>query len=184
MSKAGTLNKKEQEFVENLRESLRQGTFRFDWLRLVHLTGVALQSFHSGKGREDKLVGALARGLSVREQMAAEEGGNISAEEAARWLKITKQSVLNLYHAGKLLGWRTQKQGAVRFPVWQFSENGRLPGFEEVLTKLNAGHLLDDWGKIGFFLQTHQLLGDRRPLDLLRASQLEPVLKAAQAYVE
>jgi hypothetical protein len=183
VSKAATLNKKEQEFVENLRQSLRQGTFKFDWLRLVQLTGVALQSFHTGKRREDKLIGALARGLSVRERMAAAEGGNISADEAARSLGVTKQSVLNLYHAGKLLGWRTEKQGAIRFPVWQFSEGGRLSGLEEVLASLNAGQVLDDWGKIGFFLQTHKRLGDRRPLDLLRENKLEPVLKAAEGYV-
>ena len=76
---------------------------------------------------------AFARGLSVREKMAAEEGGSMSADETARYLGITKQSVLNLYHSGKLLGWRTEKQGAVRFPVWQFSEGRRLPGLEKVL---------------------------------------------------
>jgi hypothetical protein len=151
---------------------------------MVYLTGVAIQNMHTGARREDKLANALARGLSVREKMAAEEGGHISADEVARQLEMSKQSVLNMYHAGKLLGWRTERQGAIRFPVWQFSEHGGLPGLDEVLAKLNAGKVLDDWGKIGFFLQTHGNLGDQRPLDLLRMNKLDWVLKAAMAYVE
>jgi len=183
VAKVEALNRTEQEFVQGLRESLKRGGSKFGWVRLVQLTGVAIQSFHTGKRREDKLIGALARGLSVREKMAAEEGGNISADEAAQILGMTKQSVLNLYHAGKVLAWRTEKQGAFRFPAWQFAEGRRLPGLEEVLAKLNTGEVLDDWGKIGFFLQAHGMLADRRPLDLLRENKVEPVLKAAEAYV-
>ncbi len=184
MAKVEALNRTEQEFVENLRESLKRESTRFDWPRLVHLTGVAIQSLNTGKRREEKLISALARGLSVREKMAAEEGGHISADEAGVLLGMTKQSVLNLYHAGKALAWKTEKQGALRFPVWQFSEGRRLPGLEAVLAELNEGEVLDDWGKVGFFLQKHARLGNRRPLDLLRESKLEPVLKAAEAYVE
>jgi hypothetical protein len=116
--------------------------------------------------------------------MAADEGGSFSADETARYLGITKQSVLNLYHGGKVLAWRTEKQGAVRFPVWQFAEHRRLPGLEAVLAKLNASPILDDWGKVGFFLQTHGLLNERRPLDLLRQNKLDEVLRAAEAYGE
>jgi len=183
MPKVHALNRKEQKFVENLRESLKRGSSDFTRLRLVHLAGVAIQSLPVGNRKEDKLSNALARGLSVREKMAAEEGGNISADEAARELGVTKQSVLNMYHAGKLLAWRTEKQGALRFPFWQFSEHRRLSGLDEVLAKLNAGAILDDWGKIGFFLQSQGMLDNRRPLDLLRENKLGPVLKAAEAYV-
>ena len=184
MASSEALSRTEQEFVEVLRQSLKRGSAKFDWIRLVQLTGVAIQSFHTGKTKEDKLIAALARGLTAREKMAGEEGGNLSADEAARVLGITKQSVLNLYHAGKALAWRTEKQGAFRFPLWQFSEGRRLPGLEEVLEKLSAGRVLDDWGKIAFFLKSHGKLGDRRPLDLLRENKLEPVLKVAEAYVE
>src|SRR5262249_35274543 len=141
MAKVEALKRSEQEFVEAVRDSLKRASSKLDWVRLVQLTGVAIQSLHAGKRGEDKLIGALARGLSVREKMAAEEGGNVSAEEAARLLGMTKQSVLNLYHAGKVLAWRTEKQGAVRFPLWQFVEGRRLPGLEEVLAKLNSAQV-------------------------------------------
>ena len=184
MVKTAELNSKEQQFVERLCKSFKEDGSKFGGLRMVYLTGIAIQNMHTGARREDKLAHALARGLSVREKMAAEEGGHISAEEAARQLEVSKQSALNMYHAGKLLGWRTEKQGAIRFPVWQFAEHGRLPGLDEVLTKLNAGNVLEDWGKIGFFLQTQGTLGHRRPLDLLRENRLDRVLRAAAAYVE
>ena len=183
MPKVQALNRKQRQFLSNVGESIRQNSSGFDGLEVIHLTGVILQDMNQGNRRENKLARALARGLSVREKMATEEGGNISADETAHLLGVTKQSVLNLYHAGKALAWRTEKQGAIRFPVWQFSEHRRLPGLEEILAKLNAGEILDDWGKIGFFLQSHGMLDDRRPLDLLREGKLAPVLKAAEAYV-
>ena len=108
----------------------------------------------------------------------------MSAEQTARHLGLTKQSVLNMYHAGKLLGWKTERQGAIRFPVWQFADYQRLPGLGEVLARFNAAGGLDDWAKIGFFLQAHGTLNGRRPLDLLRENKLSKVLKAAEAYVE
>jgi excisionase family DNA binding protein len=108
----------------------------------------------------------------------------MTAEQAAQYLGITKQSVLNMAHAGKLLSWRAEKQGAFRFPAWQFHDGGRLPGLENVLSALGKESGLDDWGRIGFFLQNHALLNNRRPLDLLRSNKPELVLTAAAAYVE
>jgi hypothetical protein len=149
----------------------------------AELAAIAFELTFSAPKPEDKLAKAMMRGVSVRQRMAAAEGGSFSAEEAARLLGMTKQSVINLYHAGKVLAWRTEKQGALRFPAWQFDEDRRLPGLEAVLEALNAGGILDDWGKIGFFLQTHGVLGDKRPLDLLRHNRLEMVLRAACGYV-
>ena len=184
MIKAAESDSEAREFVAGLSKSLKEKSAEMSPTRLAHLAGLAFQLTFGGGRREDKLANAIARGLSVREQMAAAEGGSMSAEETARHLGVTKQSVLNLYHAGKLLGWRTEKQGAIRFPVWQFVERRRFPGLETVLARLRANQALDDWGKVGFFLQTHGLLAGRRPLDLLREDKLDEVLKAVEAYVE
>lgn len=183
MVKTAKLNLEARNFVDDLTRALREKSARVSPIQLAQLVGVAFQLTFAGRRQEEKLANALARGLSVREQMAAQEGGSLSADEAARYLGLSKQSVLNLYHAGKALGWRTEKQGAVRFPAWQFAEGHRLSGLEAVLERLNAAELLDDWGKLGFFLQTHGILNGRRPLDLLRENKIAPVLKAAEAYV-
>ena len=181
--KSAELNREARDFIEALSKSLREKSSRFSPIDLAQYAGIAFESAFSGARKEDKLANALARGLSVREKMAAEEGGSMSAEETARLLRITKQSVLNLYHGGKVLAWRTEKQGALRIPAWQFVEGRRLSGLEEVLARLSAGDILDDWGKIGFFLETQGRLKNRRPLDLLREHRLDLVLRAAEAYV-
>ncbi len=181
---AQILERDGQEVVSELHKLLRKKSGKFSPSRLAEFAEIAFEITFRGQKKEDKLANALARGLPVREKMAAEEGGSMSAEETARCLGFTKQSVLNTYHAGKLLGWRTEKQGAIRFPVWQFAEHRRLPGLQAVLAKLNEGQILDDWGKIGFFLQTHGTLNGRRPLDILREGRVDPVIKAAEAYVQ
>jgi hypothetical protein len=181
---AQSLRQRDQEVVSAFKTLLLQKSSRFSPSQLAKLAAVAFEVAFAKTNRENKLANALARGFSVREKMAEEEGGSMSADETARHLGVTKQSVLNMYHADTLLGWRTEKQGAVRFPTWQFSEHRRLPGLQEVLVKLNEAQILDDWGKIGFFLQTHSILNNRRPLDLLREKDLESVIKAAEAYVQ
>jgi hypothetical protein len=184
MLKMERLDIDDQAFVTELSKSLKEKSSRSSPIQLARLAGIAFQITFAGSRKADKLVNALARGLTVREKMAVEEGGSMSADDAARQLGVSKQSVLNMYHAGEVLAWRTEKQGALRFPVWQFDGDRRLVGLKDVLARLNVPRVLDDWGKIGFFLQTHEMLDNRRPLDLLRENKLEPVLKAADAYVE
>jgi hypothetical protein len=173
----------DEEVISELHYVLKDRAMEYSPSRLAELTGVAFERTFSRSRREDKMANALARGLTVRQKMAEEEGGSMSADETARYLGITKQSVFNLYHAGKLLGWRTQKQAAVRFPVWQFVEKERLPGLEKALAKLGESGLLDDWGKTGFFLETQAMLDNRRALDLLREGKIERVVEAAENFV-
>ena len=104
-----------RDWIEFLRKSLKEKSSRLSPTDLAKYTGVAFELTFTGSRREEKLANAMARGVSVREKMATEEGGSMSAEEAARFLGMAKQSALNLYHQGKLLGWRSEKQGAVRF---------------------------------------------------------------------
>jgi len=83
----------------------------------------------------------------------------------------------------KLIGWHDELQDAARFPMWQFKDGALLGGLEEVLVALNAGNLLDDIGRILFFVSNHGCLGGERPLDRLRAGDVNEVLRAAAGYV-
>jgi hypothetical protein len=127
---------------------------------------------------------ALARGLSVREAAKQEEGGNISADEAARSLSISKTSVLEKFKKGRLLGWRETRQKAVRFPVWQFVEGEILAGVTEVLAILSKAPQIDDWGRVMFFLNRRNSLGGMRPLDALREGKVAEVERLAWGDVE
>lgn len=173
-----------REWVKFLSEGLRERKGKLSLLELARCVPIAFELNSRDATREEKLAQAVARGVPVRQQMALEEGGSVSAEEAARILGITKQAVLSQYHAGKLLGFRTEKQNAIRFPVWQFAGGERLTGLGDVLNRLNESRVLDDWGKIGFFLQAHRLSKGKRPLDYLREEKIDEALRIADAFVE
>ncbi len=153
---------------------------------LARLVGLACEvSIGVGQSREDKLARAQVRGLGVRQQLAAAEGGSLSSEEVARLLGISKTAVFKRLDSGRLLAWREERLQAARFPYWQFDEHGQmLAGLEEALEILNLDEHLDAWGKVLFFLQEKASLGGRRPLDLLREGRLEEVRAAAHSYAE
>ena len=153
---------------------------------LARLVGLAFETALPARpSREDKLARAQVRGLGARQQLAEAEGGSLSSEAVARMLDISKTAVLKRLATGRLLAWREERLQAARFPRWQFDDHGQvLAGLEEVLEILNADERLDAWGRILFFLQEKGALGDRRPLDLLRAGKRKEVGQAAQAYVE
>jgi hypothetical protein len=144
--------------------------------------GVMAGRAHS---REDKLAWAHVRGLGARQQLVEAEGGSSSSEEVARRLQISKTAVLKRLASGRLLAWEEERQGAKRFPCWQFDPHGHvLSGLEDVLAILNQDAHLDAWGKLLFFLQEKPSLDGRRPLDLLREGKLKEVRLAAGAYAE
>lgn len=128
------------------------------------------------------VAAALARGLAAREELKRAEGGSLSAEEVSALLGLSKEAVLKRYRKGRLVGWREEKQNAVRFPVWQFQDGGLLPGLVETLDILNRSSAMDDWGRVLFFLNHRDTLGDRRALDVLREGGIDKVSRAALAY--
>ncbi len=130
------------------------------------------------------LAEALFRGIEARQRIKEMEGGTLSAEEAGRLLGLVKQAVIDRYNKGRLLGWR-EKQGAIRFPVWQFREDGHvLGGLPEALGVLAQNKRLDDWAKVLFFVNPRDSLKNQRPLDLLRKGEAEHVIELARAQVE
>ena len=68
-----------------------------------------------------------------------------------------------------------------RYPVWQLTESGVLPGLDKVLVVL-ASH--DEWMQTAFFVSANPRLGGRTPIEMLKAGELESVLDAAEAYGE
>ena len=128
------------------------------------------------------LADALLRGDKVREQLKKTEGGSISVEQAGVWLGgISKQAVLDRYSKNKLLGWKEPPSNELRLPVWQFTQGGALEGLEDVLDVLGKR---GDWTLILFFLNKRSSLGNRRPLDALRAGEMMEVRRAACGYSE
>src|SRR6266496_1440553 len=107
--------------------------------RLAQLANIAFGMTFSPVKKEHRLANALARGLSARQQLMAAEGGSLSADDAAREIGLSKTAILNRFHNGRIIGWREERQNAVRFPIWQFGEHKVLTGIEETLGVLNQG---------------------------------------------
>ena len=128
---------------------------------------------------------ALFRGIEAQRRLKESEGGSLSAEEAGKILGLSsRQAVFDRYRQQRLIGWR-EKQGAVRFPIWQFGPDGNvLEGLPDVLKILGHQSPDDDWAKVLFFLSPRESLDHRRPLDLLRKGKVKQVKALAQAYAE
>jgi hypothetical protein len=130
------------------------------------------------------LAEALFRGIEARQRIREMEGGTLSAEETGRLLGMVKQAVIDRYNKGRLLGWR-EKQGAIRFPLWQFGKDGNvLGGLPEALEALARNTHLDDWAKVLFFVNPRDSLKNQRPLDLLRKGEAQRVIELARAEAE
>ena len=135
-----------------------------------------------GTVTDPRLEQAIERGVSVRQKLVADEGGSLSAEEAAMELGMSKVAVLKRYQKGQLLAWRVERQKAVRFPAWQFKDGKVLSGLEEIIGKLNEASRLDDFGRMLFFLSNSRFLGGKRPLDCLGDGEVHKVRLAAENY--
>lgn len=177
-----TLDDLEERIIKNIRSALRRVAGASDPANLARLTGIAFRQEFPVAKADNRLANAIARGITARQKLIEAEGGSLSAEEAAQELGISKAAMLKRYQKGHIIAWREERQNAVRFPVWQFSDHKVLDGLEEVLKLLNGGSRLDDFGRMLFFLSNMGFLGGKRPLDCLRAGELNKVLQAAEGY--
>lgn len=150
------------------------------------LAAALVSSFQKAVHSENRssIPVATLRGLAAREHLKEEEGGHISAEQVRRFLSdVSKTTVLAQYRAGKLLGWKDGR--AFRFPIWQFvPDGGLLPGMDKVLEILKKNPVMDDWGKVLFFLNLRQSLGGGNVLQVLRKGDLQTVLRLAEGEME
>ncbi len=128
----------------------------------------------------DPLAPARLRGLQVRERLLASEGGTLTAEEAAQILGVSRQAIDNRRKRGGLLAVQLGRRG-YRYPAWQFSADGVLPGLRETLKALAD---YSPWIQLAFLRNDNGWLDGRRPLDALRAGDVGAVLNAARQYGE
>jgi hypothetical protein len=131
---------------------------------------------------DNRLARARARGITACRKLMEADEGSLSAEEAAGDLGISQAAILKMYHRGQIIAWNHGRPNAARFPVWQIKDHELLDGLEETLKILGAGCRLDDFGRMLFFLSNQGFLGGKRPVDCLRAGEVNKVLHAAEGY--
>jgi len=146
---------------------------------------VLLRALSSGEILDDLMIveplaPAFIRGIEAKRKLIEEHGGTLSAERAAEILNITRQAVDKRRRNGKLIGLNMGRHG-YRYPTWQFTESGVLPGLEDVLAAL-ATH--DEWMQAAFFLGKNPRLSDSTPIETLKRGKVGRVLDAAEMYGE
>jgi len=140
-----------------------------------------LESPEIVKDRTDDLrAEARLSGLRSKAFLAQAEGGTISADEAAEVLGLTRQGVDQRRRAGRLLALTLGRRG-YRYPLWQFSGHGMLPGLEDTLRALDS---FEEWAQASWFINPNMDLDGHSPLTLLRQGHSEPVIQAARRYGE
>jgi hypothetical protein len=138
-----------------------------------------------GRGAEGMEQDALLdeahlRGIRARDRLLTAEGGVISVMQVAKRLHMTRQAVDERRKKGRLIGLNTGRRGYA-YPVWQFDDEGTLPGLEQVLRALTR---VEPWSLVAFMLNRNSRLADETPLTELRRGRIDEVVEAASVYGE
>jgi hypothetical protein len=114
------------------------------------------------------------------------DGGCVSVVKACGLFRkprpVSRQALNARIRAHEIIAYKTGG-GEHLVPVWQFRpEGGLLRGMDKVLwqiKKLIPG--ADALTPFAFFLQAHPLTDGKRPIDALRAGEIENILEAVKA---
>lgn len=128
----------------------------------------------------DEQADAFRRaGLAARQELLVEEGGSAPLAEVARQFGVTENDLLARAAQDQLFV-IADAEGCMRCPRWQFAQSGKvLPGLGQVLRTLRRSPGFSEVTPLLFLLQPHPRTSGR-PLDALRAGDLESVLSAAE----
>ena len=132
---------------------------------------------------EDPLAEARLRGAAEQRRLLDEARGAVRATEAAELLGISGRAVDARRKRDELLAVNTARRGW-HYPRCQFdagSRDGVVRGLDRVIAAVGDP---SGWMVLAFLLSPEERLGDRRPLDALKAGEVEAVARAASVYGE
>lgn len=110
------------------------------------------------------------------ERWAAQVGPVLGQRDVARLLGKSPQAVAQDRGLLRL----RQRDGRPAYPVFQFDGRRQIGGITEVVAVLGAA--VEPLTVAAWLTGPNRRLCGRRPIDLLRAAQAEPVLDAAYRY--
>lgn len=132
----------------------------------------------------DPLFRAKLRGRVANRRLLRAAGPLLTEREVARLLRTKIGTVKRRRQKGALLGVDfAGRRGTSKFeyPQFQFVAARVIPGLPEVLRAL-ATH--PPWAKLRFLVSENDSLGGARPLDRIRAGDIESVLRSASVFGE
>ncbi len=128
---------------------------------------------------EEVLQGLIKAELESRKRREKLLASCVGVDEAARLAARTRQRLEELRRKGKLLALRVKNRWM--YPRWQFDPDftgGVVPGIKEVLSHL----YLSPAGAATWFTESFEDLGNRKPINLLKAGRLEKVVELAEEH--
>jgi hypothetical protein len=127
---------------------------------------------------EEQAEAFMRAGIAQRQVLLGEEGGSAPLEEVAQQLGVTEADILALAARHELVAIE-DGTGSVSCPRWQFDRSGNvLPGLIEVIAVLRRSPGFTAITPLRFFVEPHPRTHGR-PLDALRAGNVQSVLSAA-----
>jgi hypothetical protein len=144
---------------------------------LIHLLAKGDAVAEAASQTSDPLRAARARAAKHMSELLLAEGGPLGVQDVATLLRISRAAVDKRRRQGTLIGIADGGR-SVKYPGWQFTATGLLPGLEETLRHLSIN---DPWVRIEFFLSKDPDLGTK-PLDALRKGRRSEVTAAAKRF--
>ena len=124
---------------------------------------------------------ALLRGVEQVQTVLRETGGAYSLDQVQALLGITRQAVDKKVKEGALLA-VPGPSGRRQYPVIQFTQSGgALPGLRDIIAKLPMNN---PFSVLIFLASPLDLLDDKKPVDLLKAGEVDLVKRAAGLLIE
>jgi hypothetical protein len=128
----------------------------------------------------DPLAPAVARMAEVKRRLL-ETVPMLTTAEVAHRLRITEAGVRKARADGRLLAVDFDGQ---RYPAFQLSADGILPGVRGVMAALDAVPMDSDWVRLSFFTVPDAHEDGRSVAELLRDGDIQSALDVARHYGE
>ena len=132
--------------------------------------------------RDSEFEAAKRAAIGVEEEIRSAEGGSLTEARFGTLLGIGSIKTIRKYRAaGRILAWKSGRSRWL-YPAWQIHRGKLLPGLSEVLAVLNREKGLTPFSIAVLFIYPSDDLGEKSPLQLLRANRVADVVAFARRY--
>jgi excisionase family DNA binding protein len=142
----------------------------------------ALEAAEGEHAVPERALPETLRRLVTSARADTEAGRVLSISEAAELLEVTRVTIYAWIEAKRLLAWRATRRGML-IPAEQIVGPGKVvPGMERVLDVISeAAAAWDFLNEESPFLDPNRL---QRPIDALKAGEIDAVVAAAHSFLE
>src|SRR6266567_2087799 len=128
----------------------------------------------------DPFVEAMALGAAIKQELLTSGGGGLTSSQVASALGITRQAVDKRRTRHTLLA-VPSGSGDYVYPACQFTADGVIPGFEDVL---RAFRIRSPWTQLSVLLAPAPALGGKTIVEALKSGAIERAIAIAASFGE